>query len=47
MLTIPDLKRIADIRMKNLIASTEFDTSYWESTFFLRVIDELLHELKG
>jgi hypothetical protein len=33
-------KRLAEVRMHWLLASAEFDTTFWESTFFLQLIDE-------
>jgi len=33
-------KRLAEIRMRWLLFSAEFDTEFWESTFFLDLIDE-------
>jgi hypothetical protein len=33
-------KRLAEIRMRWLIASAETDTMHWESAFFLQVIDD-------
>lgn len=47
-MTISDLdqKRLAEIRMHNAIASAHMDTSNWESTFFLKIIDRLIGESK-
>jgi len=47
-MTLPetDRVRLAQIRMHNMIASASTDTSTWESTFFLRLIDQLIEDKK-
>lgn len=45
-LTETDQARLAQIRMHNLIASAEFDTTFWESTFFLRLLDQKIEDEK-
>lgn len=47
-MTLPetDQARLAQIRMRHAIASAQMNTEHWESTFFLRIINELLKEIK-
>jgi hypothetical protein len=39
-MTTTQQKRLAEIRMHWLLASAEFDTTFWESTFFLQLTDD-------
>lgn len=41
-----DQSRLSKIRMQNMIASAEMNTEHWESTFFIRIIDESEEELR-
>jgi hypothetical protein len=41
-----DQTRLAGIRAQNFVASAIMDTTTWESTFFLRIIDQLLEKNK-
>jgi hypothetical protein len=40
VMTTTQQKRLAEIRMHWLLASAEFDTTFWESTFFLQLTDD-------
>lgn len=44
---MPKQKRLAEVRMRWLLASAEFDTQCWESTFFLELIDEQNRQIRA
>ena len=46
MLTLTDRKRLATIRAKLLMFSSEVDTSTWEATFFLDLLSHKDREIR-
>ena len=46
-MTATQQKRLAEIRMRWLLSSVEFDVEHWESTFFLHLLDEQNNQIQS
>ena len=46
-MNVQDQERLAEIRLRWMISSVQCDTASWESTFFLRLLDERNQEIQA